>query len=79
MADPRHRWLRLREHLYICPKCGTCKKNVHARNGTQWEWHTIFETPDGNVLHQVPARVPPCSPGPKTDAILRWHAVDKET
>ena len=60
----RHRWVKLRTHVYICRACGTGKVNEQDRNGL---WHATWHTPDGRST--VSPFTPPCEPGPKT---ARW-------
>lgn len=65
----RHkRWIRLREHFYICRHCGTGKENIEL-GGT---WGTVYHTPDG--VSRTWRFTPPCQPGPRTAAALAKYA-----
>lgn len=61
---PRHTWLKLRLHVYICRACGTGK--VNARRSGAWE--TTYHRPDGTSV--VSAHVPACEVGPLTKKYL---------
>lgn len=63
-----HRWVRLREHVYVCRICGTGRVNAEAPGG----WATTYHTPDGRS--SVELHVPPCRPGQKTSAVLHKYA-----
>lgn len=66
----RHKWVRLREHIYICRTCGAGK--AHAQVNGQWE--TTFHTPDG---WSSPRRyTPACEVGEHTPAYLAKYAAD---
>jgi hypothetical protein len=69
MTLVRHRWVKLREHVYICRKCGTGKVNAQDGDG---RWFATFNRPDGRSI--VAARVPACEVGPRTAAHLAKHA-----
>jgi len=64
----KHRWVKLREHVYLCRECGTGRVNAQTRGG---EWFTTFHRPDGSSI--VDSHVPPCEPGPRTPAVLRKY------
>lgn len=66
----RHRWLKLRLHVYICRKCGTGRVNAQVAGG----WRTTYHRPDGTS--EVLSHVPPCERGPKTDAALAKYATE---
>lgn len=69
MSGTRHRWVRLREHVYVCKRCGTGKVNAEKEPG--W-WVTTYHCPNGfSAESRV---VPPCEPGPKTVAALAKYA-----
>jgi hypothetical protein len=67
--DPRHRWVKLRVHVYICRKCGTGKVNAPDAQGN---WFATFHRPDGTSLRS--AHVPVCEVGPYTERYLAKHA-----
>lgn len=72
----RHKWVRLREHVYICRQCGCGKVNVQHETPShsgRAVWETTYHTPDGRS--QVLARTPECAVGPRTAAYLDKHAV----
>ena len=64
----RHKWVKLRLHVYICRTCGTGKVNTPHAGGWRAHWHT----PDGREL--VGTLTPDCALGPKTDAYLAKYA-----
>ena len=68
----RHKWVRLREHVYICRTCG-CGK-VNTLTGTPSFWETTYHTPDGQS--RVLSHTPACALGPKSEAYLAKHALD---
>jgi hypothetical protein len=65
----RHRWVKLREHTYICRKCGTGRENAQDEYGN---WFATFHRPDGRSVRL--SHVPPCEPGPRTADYLAKHA-----
>lgn len=65
---PRHRWVKVRPHVYICRQCGCGKVNALGRDG----WRTTFHRPDGTAV--VATHVPACATGPRTGAYLTHHA-----
>lgn len=67
MAE-RHRWQKLRIHVYICWKCGTGK--VNAQQGGQWI--ATFHRPDGSMV--VGGHVPACEVGPLTEKYLAKYS-----
>lgn len=67
MVD-RHRWVKLRIHVYICRKCGLGKVNAQRTNG---QWFVTWHQPTG-VSHDVPA-TPPCQVGPLTATFLKKY------
>lgn len=60
----RHRWTKLREHVYICRTCGMGRVNAEAHG---W-WKTTWHKPDGT--HIVDTHTPPCAVGPFTEKYL---------
>ncbi len=67
MAE-RHKWLKLRVHVYICRKCGTGK--VNALRGGQWQ--TTFHRPTGESV--VSQHVPACEVGRLTAKYLAAYS-----
>lgn len=72
MSGNRHKWVKLREHTYICRVCGCGRVNALVSGG----WQSTFHLPDGSskVLRKRPA----CEVGPRTDAYLGkyWQAIE---
>lgn len=69
LKSERHRWVKLRLHVYICRKCGCGKVNAQdARGG----WFATFHLPDGRSI--APSHVPPCEVGPRTPAYLAKYS-----
>lgn len=66
----RHKWLKLRVHVYICRTCGTGKVNQQVGN----DWETTYHMPDGTS--EVRRYVPPCEVGPKTERYLAKYATE---
>ncbi len=64
----RHRWVKVRPHVYICQQCGCGKVNAQTPGG---EWVTTFHRPDGTSA--VSRHVPPCETGARTRAYLDHH------
>lgn len=64
----RHRWVRLREHVYICRVCGCGKVNEMIGN----QWQTTYHRPDGTSV--VASTVPVCLTGPITLAAVGKYA-----
>ena len=60
MADKqrRHSWVRIREHNYMCKRCGMGKINIQTGEKS-WEQNYLF--PDGTEGRRE--RVPPCEDG----------------
>lgn len=69
----RHRWVKLRLHVYICRKCGCGKVNAQGPGG---DWFATYHRPDGTSV--VTSRVPPCATGPRSSAYLAKHALSLE-
>jgi rubredoxin len=61
--QPRHSWVRIREHNYMCKKCGMGKINIQVGD-KEWEQNYLF--PDGTEGRR--SRVPPCAPGVFTES-----------
>lgn len=66
----RHRWVKLRIHVYICRKCG-CGK-VNAQRGGRWVQTYHLPTGESRQL----AKAPPCEVGPQTSRYLAHYAED---
>lgn len=64
----RHRWTKLRLHVYICRSCGTGKVNKE-HSGV---WTTMYHLPDGSSV--VSEHVPRCVIGPRTERALAKYA-----
>lgn len=61
----RHRWLKLKEHWYVCLDCGTLKEN--RKQGGEWvQWFT--RPYEGKPF--ASRFVPPCEVGPLTAQLL---------
>lgn len=65
----RHRWIHVREHVYICVNCGAGKVNAQTPGG---HWFTTFYLASGRKV--VDSKVPPCELGPRTMPALRKYA-----
>jgi hypothetical protein len=65
-TSTRHRWCKLRVHVYICRKCGAGK--VNAQDPKTGEWFATFHLPDGRSVRAT--HVPACEVGPLTDKFL---------
>ena len=68
MKRKRHRWAKVKLHVYICRDCGTGE--VHVQRGP-YDWYTVFHLPSGVSI--TSNRVPPCERGPRTDRYLAAH------
>lgn len=68
----RHKWVKLREHTYICTVCGCGRENVQRSGG----WATKFHLPDGRSIFMT--KRPACVVGPRTDEYLGkyWPAIE---
>lgn len=64
----RHRWSKLRAHVYICRTCGTGRVNSRDETGWLATWHR----PDGSSILGGPT--PGCVVGPRTEAALAKYA-----
>lgn len=64
----RHSWIKIREHVRICQKCGCGKVNREV-NPSYWE--TLYHLPTG--VSKVLKATPPCEVGPRTVAYLKKH------
>jgi hypothetical protein len=67
-ARKRHRWVKLRLHVYVCRVCGCGRVNAEDRFGG---WFTTFHLPDGTS--RVDVHVPGCEVGERTAAVLKKH------
>lgn len=65
----RHRWVKLRIHVYICRDCGMGRENSERSPG---DWVTTFHAPTGES--RIAPRVPPCVTGPRTAQALAKYA-----
>jgi hypothetical protein len=65
----RHRWCKVRLHVYICRTCGTGKVNAQDAGGA---WFATYHRPDGTSVRS--AHVPRCEVGPMTAKYLAKHA-----
>lgn len=66
----RHRWVKLRIHVYICRDCGMGKVNVEPDSNAA-DWRTTYHFPDGTS--RIETHVPPCVPGPRTADYLKKY------
>lgn len=64
----RHKWVKLRIHVYVCRICGTGRVNTHDETG----WNATWHRPDGADV--VGGLTPACTPGPRTEAVLTKYA-----
>lgn len=67
MADvrARHRWVKVRLHVYVCRQCGAGKVNAQDAGG---KWFATFHLPTGRSGRA--AHVPACQVGPLTEKYL---------
>ncbi len=63
----RHKWVKVRLHVYICRQCGMGSVNAQDGRG----WFTTYHKPDGE--REVARHVPACEVGPFTTAYLRKY------
>lgn len=68
MPSKRHKWVKVRIHVYVCRDCGTGRVNAQDARG----WFTTFHRPDGRAI--VDTHVPACEPGPRTPRVLAKYA-----
>lgn len=66
---PRHGWVKLRLHFYICRKCGTGKENV--QKGDNY-YETMYHLPTGESKFMK--NTPACEVGPRTVKYLAKYA-----
>lgn len=66
----RHKWVKLRIHVYICRVCGTGKVNAEEHGS----WFTTYHKPTGESV--VSRHTPPCDVGPKTTKYLERYAAE---
>lgn len=60
----RHRWVKLRIHVYICRVCGMGKVN----GDSDGVWRTTYHFPSG--VSRVEHLTPPCDKGALTEKYL---------
>ncbi len=63
-AGARHRWCRVRVHVYICTVCGCGRVNAQDKG----RWVTTFHAPDGHTINGGPT--PACRAGRHSAAYL---------
>jgi len=68
-STPRHKWLKVRLHTYICRQCGMGR--VNAQRPNTGDWFTTFHRPDGE--REIALHVPACERGSYTDAYLKRY------
>lgn len=68
MTAARHRWIKLRTHVYVCRVCGTGRVNSRDEAGWIATWHR----PDGSSVLGGPT--PACAIGPRTVTALAKYA-----
>jgi hypothetical protein len=61
----RHRWIKVKLHVYICRQCGA--GSVNSFEGKRG-WITTVHYPDGTS--EVSNKLRPCARGPKSDVYL---------
>jgi hypothetical protein len=66
----RHKWVKLRIHVYICTVCGCGRVN----DNDEGDWRTTFHLPTGES--KVLRHVPPCDVGPLTPKYLARYESD---
>jgi hypothetical protein len=64
----RHKWVKVRLHVYICRQCGMGSVNAQDSRGG---WFTTYHKPDGTSA--IERHVPACERGSLTDAYLKKH------
>lgn len=64
----RHRWVKVRIHVYVCRRCGAGKVNAQDAGG----WFATFHMPTGRSARS--AHVPACQVGPLTEKYLAKYA-----
>ena len=65
----RHRWVKLRRHVYMCRHCGTAYENKPAARG---QWYRVWYAADG--VDRLGGLTPPCAPGVRGARALLKHA-----
>ncbi len=70
----RHRWVKLRIHVYICRKCGCGRVNEQDVSG---RWYAVWHMPNGQSV--ALAKTPACTTGEKTDTYLAKYAAQIAT
>jgi len=69
----RHRWVKLRIHVYICRTCGCGRVNDQDMSG---RWFVTWHLPNGKAI--ATAKTPECATGEKTQAYLAKYAKEIE-
>lgn len=64
----RHKWVKVRLHVYICRQCGCGSVNAQDGNGG---WFTTYHKPAGES--EVARHVPACEVGPLTHTYLKRY------
>jgi hypothetical protein len=57
----RHRWVKVRIHVYCCRECGLVRENTEPTPG---RWSVLWYLPSGGQTYDM--QTPPCEPGPMT-------------
>jgi hypothetical protein len=64
----RHKWIKLRIHVYLCKVCGMGRVN----SDQDGYWRTTYHYPTG--ISKIETRVPPCEIGEHTARYLaKYH------
>lgn len=74
-ARIRHRWHKLRTHVYVCLRCGCGKVNEIRQWGDRGEWVAVFHKSDGTSAERE--GTPPCEVGVRTDRALAKYGLRK--
>lgn len=67
----RHRWVKLRIHVYICRTCGCGRVNAQDMSG---RWFATWHLPNGESV--VTIKTPECAVGEKTQMYLAKYATE---
>jgi len=67
----RHKWVKLRIHVYICRTCGCGRVNAQDLSG---RWFATWHLPDGHSI--ATAKTPECAIGEKTQVYLAKYAAE---
>jgi hypothetical protein len=65
----RHKWIKLKVHVYLCRVCGLVKEHREDEG-----WRTKYHLPDGTA-HYFDS-TPPCVNGEKTDERLKKYEIE---